>query len=474
MAFWNRKSEKRSLPAENALPLGGSYPSSPIWPYRPITPARALQIGDVWSAVRVLSDAASSLPLHVYRRNGEGRERVTSGKLVDVLERPGPGSSQADLISTLMSHLLIFGNAYLGKYREGGEVNQLALLDPERVRPELENGRLRWRYTPSTGAQRMLTEADVVHVKGLTTDGLIGLSAVTQASRVLGLSDELVKHALAYFDSGEFQRPAGVLRVAPESSFASQDRTKEKLRADAKPHGVLVIEGEAEYHPIADKPDDAQFVEQRRLAAQEIARVFRIPPHMLGAPTGDSLTYSTVEQESINFVRYSLTPWLRRIELAISNDGDLAFQRQFVRFEVDALLRADSKTRAEVYSRALDPTTGWMDVNEVRALEDLPPRDETPARVESPPSLSLVEARSHEDRSREDLADAIRALATKQHDVNINLDVNGAKTKRHATFIRDEDGRPIGAEIVDEPQEVDFAVSTNGSGDPKQVEALNE
>jgi HK97 family phage portal protein len=134
-----------------------------------------------------------------------------------------------------------------------------------------------------------------------------------------------------------------------------------------------VVEGEAEYQDIASSLDDSQFVEQRRLVAQEVARVFRIPPHMLGAPTGDSLTYSTVEQESINFVRYSLTPWLRRIELAVSNDADLAFQRQFVRFEVDGLLRADAKTRAEVYRTALDPIAPWLTVNEVRRLEDLPP-----------------------------------------------------------------------------------------------------
>ena len=121
----------------------------------------------MWAAVRVLADAASSLPLHVYRKTDAGRERVTSGKLVDLLDRPGPGTTQADLISSLMAHLAIYGNAYLAKYRERGEVAQLGLLHPERVRPELESGRLRFRYSPGTGPQQMLTEADVVHVKGL-------------------------------------------------------------------------------------------------------------------------------------------------------------------------------------------------------------------------------------------------------------------------------------------------------------------
>jgi HK97 family phage portal protein len=144
---------------------------------------------------------------------------------------------------------------------------------------------------------------------------------------------------------------------------------------------VLVIEGDVEYTAIAERLDDSQFTEQRRLAATEIARVFRIPPHMLGASTGDSLTYSTVEQQSLDFVRFSLQPWLRRIELAISGDRDLAFQAQYVKFETDGLLRADANTRSEVYARALDPVTGWMDRDEVRQLEDLPPRAQlrTPA-----------------------------------------------------------------------------------------------
>jgi HK97 family phage portal protein len=298
----------------------------------------------------------------------------------------------------------------------------------------------------------MLTEADVVHVKGLTVDGLIGLSAVSQASRVLGLSDELVKHALGFFDTGEFQQPAGILKVAPNTSLGFRDATKEKLRADAKPHGVLVVEGDAEYQAISAPLDNSQFVEQRRLAAQEIARVFRIPPHMLGAPSADSMTYSNVEQESIEFVRYSLTPWLRRVELAISNDLDLTFQRQFVKFEVDGLLRADAATRSEVYARALDPISGWMDVGEVRALEDLPPRA---PRAPVAPAMTNgsvpVEPRSRRD---DELSEALRALASQKPPV-VNVDVRGA-TKKTVTF---SDGKQAQIEETDDEPEN----TTNGS-----------
>jgi phage portal protein BeeE len=103
------------------------------------------------------------LPLHVYRRVGDGRERVTSGRLVELLARPGPATSQADLVSSLMGHLAVYGNAYLAMYRQASNLAELGLLHPERVRPELERGRLRFRYTPGTGPQLLLTEADVVH-----------------------------------------------------------------------------------------------------------------------------------------------------------------------------------------------------------------------------------------------------------------------------------------------------------------------
>jgi HK97 family phage portal protein len=379
--------EQRSLPpAENQLPLAGSTAILSGPTFWKITPVDALAIADVWAAVRVLSDAVSSLPLHVFRRTERGRERVTSGKLVDLLERPSPGVTEADLTSSLMCHLAVWGAAYLAKFREQGEVTQLALIHPDRIRPELVDGQLRFRYTPGSGPQRLLTAADIVHIKGLSVDSLNGLSAVSQAARVLGLSDSLVKHAMSFFEA-KTTRPAGVLRLGDPDMVPSEEgrqRTIEGLQNELKPHGLLVVTGDVQYENVAHRLDDSQFEQQRRLAAQEVARVFRIPPHMLGAGSGgDSLTYSTVEQQSLDFVRYSLTPWLRRIELAVSNDPDLAFQRQYMRFETDALLRADTRTRAEVYEKALDPITGWMTRDEVRRLEDLPP--------EAKPSAQTIE-----------------------------------------------------------------------------------
>jgi len=133
-----------------------------------------------------------------------------------------------------------------------------------------------------------------------------------------------------------------------------------------------VMAGEVEFLPISMPADDAQFLEQRKLSATEIARVFRVPPWMIGADAGSSMTYANVEQQALAFVTYSLRPWLILIEQALAADPDLCPPGVYVEFLLDALLRADSATRSEVYARALDPITGWMSREEVRRLENLP------------------------------------------------------------------------------------------------------
>jgi HK97 family phage portal protein len=299
-------------------------------------------------------------------------------------------STQADLTSTIMVHLATWGVAYVGKFSDGQQITQLACLHPDRVRAELDGGQVRFRYTGPDGQQRLLDERDVVYIRGLSVDGVCALSPVTQAFRVLGLSDQLVRHAMTFFDTpadGATARPAGILKLGgPEYggdvTEGQIDRTAVEVQNKSRPHGLMVIRGDADYIPIAQKMDDAQFAQQRELSAREVARVMRVPGHMIGAASADSMTYSNVEQESLNFVRYSLQPWLRRIELAFSNDPDLAFQRQYVRFNTDALLRADAATRGEFYTRALDPLTGWATRNEIRALEDMrPEREPTAAQI---------------------------------------------------------------------------------------------
>jgi HK97 family phage portal protein len=146
-----------------------------------------------------------------------------------------------------------------------------------------------------------------------------------------------------------------------------------------------VLTGELSFTAVAMPASDAQFIEARKLSATEVARAFRLPPWMIGAEGGDSMTYSNTEAQALAFVMYSLRPWLTAIEQALSADRDLFSANLYAEFLIDGLLRADSKTRSEVFEKALNPVTGWMRRDEVRRLENLEPEPATAAQV---PQLS--------------------------------------------------------------------------------------
>jgi HK97 family phage portal protein len=217
---------------------------------------------------------------------------------------------------------------------------------------------------------------DVLHIRGMSADGLTGLSPVTQCRLALSLSSNLQEHAKQYFENGS--RPSGVLSTPFGMSDEGRQRLMEGWRNEqslsaGRMHSVAVVEGETKFVPIAFSADDSQFLQQRELSAREVARVFRVPAHLIDAATGDSLTYSNVTEQNRYFVTHSLRPWLVRIERAITNDTDLCPGSTYVQFDLDGLLRADARSRAEIFEKALDPITGWMRREEVRELEELPP-----------------------------------------------------------------------------------------------------
>jgi HK97 family phage portal protein len=209
----------------------------------------------------------------------------------------------------------------------------------------------------------------------MSLDGVRGLSPVTQCRVALGLSSSLQASAKTFTEQGS--RPSGILSVP---STTPSDAVAHAVEAWGQKHGgvsqmhkVAVLTGDVTFTPIAFSAGDAQFLQQRELSAREVARIFRVPAWAIDAPTGDSLTYANVLEQNRAFVTHSLRPWLVRIERAISMDADLCPGGTYVQFNLDGLLRADSATRSEIYTRALDPETGWQTRAEVRELEDLSP-----------------------------------------------------------------------------------------------------
>lgn len=382
MSFWRRHrdtEEERSLTRSTIPPSMLPEPGTG----QPMTPEAALRLADVFACVRVLADSAASLPLHAFHRAADGeRERIDS-RLAELLARPAPGSTTANLIGTVMAHLAVHGNAYIGKYRDArGTVTQLAPLPARSVTPRLEAGEPRYTLMRAEGVSEH-SAADILHVRGLSIDGLTGMSPISQARQALGLAQSLAGHADTFARNAG--RPGGVLRVSglPYNEEDAQTLMREGKRmvedvfsAEKAGQVAIIAAEQLEYKQLALSLVDFEFVEQRKLSTAEIARIFRVPPWMVGASSGDSMTYSNTESQALAFVKFTLSPWLAVIEQAISADKDLAPAGVFAEFVLDGLLRADSKTRADVYAQALDPDRGWMTRAEVRRLENLPPEPE--------------------------------------------------------------------------------------------------
>jgi HK97 family phage portal protein len=343
----------------------------------PVNEQTALKIGDVFAAVRLLSDAIAALPLKVYRDTPQGR--VPAGddqRLVQLLRRPSPGSTAVDLIGQLMVHLLTFGDAFVAKYRSDREIVQLGLLDPAAMVVEQVGARVIYRLSRPEGISEHGPE-DVCHIKALSADGVTGMSTVRQAAKVLQLSDGLTTYIVSWI--GNDARPGGVLAVggdAPDRDgmFGLKDQMKSEFGWERRPTGhgaVAVMSGDLSYSPIDPSLRDQEFIQQREYSAREVARVFGIPGWMLGVASGDSLTYSNTSEQMRAFATHSLRPWLTRIEKALSADADLLPGGTFAEFELSGLLRGDDRTRAEVYEKAL--ASGWLTLDEVRELENRPP-----------------------------------------------------------------------------------------------------
>jgi HK97 family phage portal protein len=374
------QAEDRALPVVDSQP---TFPTLTTTAPLNVSTSNVLRVSDAYACVRVLADGISTLPLHVYRRTDAGRVPAgDNAHAVQLLQKPAPGSTGVDLISQIMVHLNVHGEAFVGKWREDREIVQLALLSPETIQVELRGRRIVYLLDTLKGRIEHGPD-DVLHIKGMSLDGLRGLSPVTQCRVALGLSSSLQQSAKTFTEQGS--KPSGVLSATGQGDALEriQEKWQHRHGGVENHHKVAVVSGEIKWTPVGFSQDDAQFLQQRELSAREVARIFRVPAWVIDAPTGDSLTYANVAERNRALATHSLRPWATRIERAISNDADLCPGGTYVQFDFDGLLRAASEQRAQQYTAALNPQTGWMRREEVRELEDLPPETETapPMRI---------------------------------------------------------------------------------------------
>lgn len=325
----------------------------------------ALRLAPVYAAVRLIADQAASLPMHGYRQAGAARELLPQQP--SLLSGPSQRVSAFTWKQQALVSLLLRGNAFglITSRSKSGFARNVEWLNPDAVNVDESAGAPRYFWGGVA-----LDSADVVHVTGLTLPGsCVGVAPMSAFRTVIEAGLQAQQFTRDWFVNGGPIGPGSHLQNTERTLSPDQaDAVKQRYRAAVQTGDVLVTGSDWSLQSLTVKADDAAFVESSRLTATQIASVYGVPPEMVGGQSGSSLTYSTVELNSLNFVTYSLRPWLVRLEEAVSA---LLPAPQFARFNVDALLRADTKSRYEAHAIALG--AGFLSVNEVRALEDRPP-----------------------------------------------------------------------------------------------------
>ena len=347
----------------------------------------AMQMTAVYSCVRILSEAVAGLPLQFYRYTKDGgKEKAVDHPLYFLLhDEPNPEMTSFVFRETLMTHLLLWGNAYSQIIRNArGEIIALYPLMPDRMTVNRdENDQLYYEYYMNTddahtmkGTTVRLQPHDVLHIPGLGFDGLVGYSPIAMAKNAIGMAIACEEYGAKFFANGA--APSGVLEHP--GTIKDPSRVRESWQAtfggSANANKVAVLEEGMKYTPISISPNEAQFLETRKFQIDEIARIFRVPPHMVGDLEKSS--FSNIEQQSLEFVKYTLDPWVARWEQAMVRALLTQEEKKtyFFKFNVDGLLRGDYQSRMNGYATARQ--NGWMSANDIRELENL---DRIPAEA---------------------------------------------------------------------------------------------
>ena len=340
----------------------------------------AMQMTAVYACVRILSESIAGLPVHLYQYVDSGsKQKAIEHPLYRLLhDEPNPEMTSFVFRETLMTHLLLWGNAYAQIIRNGkGQVVALYPLMPNRMSVDRDNkGHLFYQYqmqdsdapTAKSGTV-ILKPSDVLHIPGLGFDGLVGYSPIAMAKNAIGLSIATEEYGAKFFANGA--TPSGILEYpgTVKNPEAIRESWNAGFGGSSNAHKVAVLEEGMKYTPIAISPNEAQFLETRKFQIDEIARIFRVPPHMVGDLEKSS--FSNIEQQSLEFVKYTLEPWIVRWEQSLNRAllSETEKTAYFVKFNVDGLLRGDYQSRMNGYATARQ--NGWMSANDIRELENL-------------------------------------------------------------------------------------------------------
>lgn len=376
MGFLNRlfKGEKRHVgPADDWATVLDSVVSSTGLR---ITPDGAMRCAAVLSCVRVLSETVAGLPFITYQRTPTGRERDVSLPVFRLLsQKPNRYQTAFEFREMMMAHCLLRGNGYAQKVFDGrGVLVELVPLNPTRVEPILlPTGDIVYKVKTLDSQVIDVPSDQIFHIKGLATDGITGVSPITYARESVGLALATEEFGARLFKNDA--KPGGILEHPGKLSDEAHQRLKNSWQTAhagvQNAHKVAILEEGMKWTRIGVSSSDSQFIESRKFQIEEIARIFRVPPHLIGHL--DHATFSNIEHQALDFVQHTILPWLRRWEQAISarlmtEEENRTYYSEFL---VDGLLRGDIQSRYSAY--AVGRQWGWLSADDVRRLENMEP-----------------------------------------------------------------------------------------------------
>lgn len=375
--------QARDKPVDKAADAGYSFLFGRTTSGKPVNERTAMQTTAVYACVRILAEAVASLPLHVYEYQDDGGKKLVHDHPLYYLlhDEPNPEMTSFVFRETLMSHLLIWGNAYAQIIRDGaGRVLGLYPLLPDKMEVQRDDrGNIYYVYSRNSDENPMfkdygnikLKAEDVLHIPGLGFDGLIGYSPIAMAKNAVGMTLACEEYGASFFANGA--NPGGVLEHPGVLKDPSKVRESwnSVYRGVNNAHKIAVLEEGMKYQQIGIPPEEAQFLETRKFQINEIARLYRIPPHMVGDL--DKSSFSNIEQQSLEFVKYTLDPWVIRWEQSLQRSLLLPGEKgkYFIKLNVDGLLRGDYQSRMNGY--AVGRQNGWFSANDIREMENMNP-----------------------------------------------------------------------------------------------------
>ena len=367
-----------------------------------VTPDSALKVSVVYACIKRLSETLASLPLQLYERVGDGKQPAVKHPLYSILhDSPNEYMTSFEFRELLVTHLNLSGNAFCIKGQDNrGNIQKLIPLNPSRMAVSRSKSVLTFEYTYEDGANKIFTEDQIWHIKhlpisclqnGAPPEGILGVSPIRLAKESIGL-------ALAADDYGAryFQNNAVVgmnFKYPGKLSENAKKFLKESLASYAQPENrfkSIITEEGGELKPLSITNEDSQFLQSRQFQIEEIARIFGVPPVLIGHPT-NTMTYASAEQLFLSFATFTIAPWCKRLEQSMNQYllSEKDRKKYFFEHVMAGLLRGDTQSRFQAYATARQ--WGWMNVDEIRALENMNPLPDDKGKIYLQP-MNMVEA----------------------------------------------------------------------------------